>query len=344
MPRKELIAKIGGVPRTPLGTLPTALHYLPSFSDEVGAEVWIKRDDLTGLALGGNKVRKLEFLLADARQSGADTLVTVGGAQSNHARSVAAVAAMQQMECHLVLGGERPNRPTGNLLLDQLFGADLHFADTDEWDILEKQADDLSAQLSHAGRHPYTMPIGGSTYIGALGFVAAFVELLEQCDAVAVRPTSIVHATSSGGTQAGLEAARQLLGLSTPRVMGVGVAKTAGDLSLAVRQLVDQLVDYLGMTKDRDADVGVLDGFMGPDYAVPTPGANDALSLLARTEGILTDPVYSAKALHAVVELAHGLGGPIVFWHTGGVPALFSDEQDLMRWEARATNDAQREV
>ena len=316
-----------------LGTLPTPLLPLPGFSKEVGVEVWIKRDDLSGFAFGGNKVRKMEFLLADALQRECDVLLTVGGAQSNHARTVAATAVTHGLGCHLVLGGSRPSAPTGNLLLDRIFGAELHFAETEDWATLEGQMDQLASQLTEEGRRPYTIPIGGSTRIGALGFVAAFAELTQQCSVLDISPRWIVHATSSGGTQAGLEAARRMLGSGGPRVLGVAVAKTGKDLSEEVERLVAEVQDLIGGDPGGEP-FEVLDGYMGPAYGVPTEGALEALALLSSTEGIPTDPVYSAKALHALVERGRDLGGPIVFWHTGGLPALFSDEQRLMDWDA----------
>jgi 1-aminocyclopropane-1-carboxylate deaminase/D-cysteine desulfhydrase-like pyridoxal-dependent ACC family enzyme len=243
---EQLIERVGRMGRVGLGTLPTPLLPLPSFSMEVGVEVWIKRDDLTGFAFGGNKVRKMEFLLADALRRECDVLLTVGGAQSNHARTVAAAAATHGIACHLVLGGPRPRTPTGNLLLDRLFGAELHFGETEDWAILEGQMNELASQLTQEGHRPYTIPIGGSTGTGALGFVAAFAEFTEQCDALKVSPRWIVHATSTGGTQAGLEAARRTLGRDRPRILGVAVAKTGKDLSEEVAKLVAEVQNLIG--------------------------------------------------------------------------------------------------
>ena len=334
----ELRTKLGSLPRVGLGTLPTALHPVVRFSGAVGAEVWIKRDDLTGFALGGNKARKIEFLLADARAQGADTLVTVGGGQSNHARTVAAAASAAGMRCHVVLGGDRPPDPTGNVLLDNLFGAHVHFGRTEDWDLLEKQMRELASDLQARGAKTYAMPVGGSTAVGGLGFVAAWLELADQCRAERIEPRWIVHATSTGGTQGGLEAGRRMLGADAPRVLGVSVAKTAGELSQEVGLLAADVLSILGAQPD-DAPGEVLEGYMGSAYGEPTEGSRAALELLSRTEGIPTDPVYSAKALHGLVERARELGGPIVFWHTGGVPALFSDEQQLMRWDAFSSPD-----
>jgi D-cysteine desulfhydrase family pyridoxal phosphate-dependent enzyme len=332
----ELALALARQPRVSLGLRPTPLHRVPSFSKALGADVWLKRDDLNAVATGGNKVRKLEFLLGEAARIGADTLVTVGAPQSNHARTVAAAAAMHGLDCHLVLGGNRPSAPTGSLVADLMLGARLHFAGRDDWDVLESRSDALAGKLRSEGRRPFVMPIGGSTRIGALGFVGAFLELLEQIPAVELVRCTLVHASSSGGTQAGLELGRQLLGLPGPRIVGVAVAKTAGDLRTEIHELMKQTAQLLGFDRALSAPY-LVDGFIGSGYAIPTPGGRAAMSLLARSEGILSDPVYTAKALDAVVKLAsaHELDqGPVVFWHTGGLAALFAEDQGLMRWSA----------
>jgi hypothetical protein len=210
----------------PLASLPTPLVYAARFSAAVGGDVWLKRDDLTGLALGGNKARKIEYLFGQAAGPGlVDTVVTVGAPQSNHARTVAAAARLAGWDCHLVLGGERPERPSGNLVLDVALEAELHFAGTDDWSELETTARELAATLEAAGKHTLMIPMGGSTPVGALGFVGAYLELLDQLDERGVSASSIIHATSTGGTQAGLDYAHRVLA-EGPDVIGVGVAKT----------------------------------------------------------------------------------------------------------------------
>lgn len=383
------------------GGRPTPLHRLDRFSAAIGREVWIKRDDLISVGVGGNKIRKLGFLVADALARGADHLVTVGAEQSNHARCVAAVAAMEGLGCDLILGG-RPDTPVvGNLLLDHLLGATVHFPGTDDWATLEAESGVVAERLRAAGKRPYVMPIGGSTPIGALGFVDAYLELRGQLDAAGIEPSAIVHATSSGGTQAGLVVAAALTAADVA-VVGVGVAKTSRRLEREIEEIAAGALDLLdapdradsigqgntarrgsaasrGSASGRGSAVGrgdaegrvdvndradvddrtradergdeaglaspgemlsraraevgdrisVLDGYRGPAYAEPTAGSTEALLLLARTEGILVDPVYTAKALHAVVDApASVLGdGPIVFWHTGGLPAVFAPHQ-----------------
>src|SRR6266446_1278196 len=330
----ELALALAREPRLSLGLRPTPLRRVPSFSKAVGADVWLKRDDLNGDAAGGSKVRKLEFLLGEAARTDADTLVTVGAPQSNHARTVAAAAAMNGLDCDLVLGGTRPSAPTGSLVADLMLGARLHFAGTDDWDVLESLAAALANELREEGRRPFVMPVGGSTRVGALGFVGAFMELMEQIPVVELLRCTIVHASSSGGAQAGLEVGRQLLGLPGPRIVGVAVAKSADALRAGSHELMTQTAQRLGFDRALSPPY-LVDGFIGSGYAIPTPGGRAAMSLLARSEGILTDPVYTAKALDAVVKLAsaHEFGqGPVVFWHTGGLPALFAEDQGLMRW------------
>lgn len=329
----DLSARLDSRKRIRLGGLPTPLHFAPKFSELCGIEVWIKRDDLSQLSAGGNKVRKLEFILGEALAGRSEALVTVGSPQSNHARTVAAVASQLGIECHLVLGGPRPDRPTGSVLLDAVLGPTLHFTARDDWQLLDREARQLTADLERAGRWPCLIPLGGSTPVGALGFVAAYVELILQCRELGLEPQWIVHATSSGGTQAGLETARQLLGRTAPRIAGVAVVKSQQDLAETVVELVRGTSEALGEQIDPDSPV-LLDGFIGRGYAIPTAGGLDALRHLLRTEGILADPVYTAKALDAVAHKGRERfgAGPIVFWHTGGQPALFSDEQGLLDW------------
>jgi D-cysteine desulfhydrase family pyridoxal phosphate-dependent enzyme len=306
--------------RAVMALLPTPFHRLPRFSEATGQDTWIKRDDLTGVGLGGNKIRKLELLGAQALQAGADTLVSVGAAQSNHARTVAAAAAMLGMDCELVLGGPRPSELTGNLILDDLFGAHLNFVDTTDWATLDRATDELGKAVSNTGRRPFVIPVGGSVAMGALAFAAAFVELHDQMMQVGMRTATIVHASSSAGTQAGLELGQRLVGATT-RIVGVDVAKITGSLAAEVRRLAREAGGLLDL--DLDFDPIVLDGYLGDGYGIPSESADLATRLLARTEGIIVDPVYSAKALDAVC--GEIFDGPVVFWHTGGVPALFAE-------------------
>lgn len=330
--RAQLRQALSQQPRLGLANLPTPLTYAARFSAAVGGEVWLKRDDLTGLALGGNKARKIEYIFGEGIRLGdVDAVVTVGAPQSNHARSVAAAARLAGWDCHLVLGGDKPARPSGNLTLDVVLGAQLHFSGTDDWDALEAIASSLVEELAGQGIQALLIPMGGSTPTGALGFVTAYLELLRQLDEHGIQPKAIIHATSTGGTQAGLDFAHRVLG-EGPEVIGVGVAKTETDLERDIVGIEDGLHALLGV------DPGVvrptvLPGYLGEGYAVPTSGGQAAFDLMAKSEAVLTDSVYSAKALHAVVDYAPRTHGPLVFWHTGGVPALFSDSAGLTDWQ-----------
>jgi D-cysteine desulfhydrase family pyridoxal phosphate-dependent enzyme len=307
------------------GIYPTPFHRLARFSAAIGREVWIKRDDLISVGMGGNKIRKLGYLIADAMANGADHVVSVGAEQSNHARCVAATAAMEGLGCYLVLGGDPQTPIVGNLLLNHLLGATVHFPGTDDWAELERCSQGVADALAQSGKRPYVMPIGGSTAVGALGFIDAYVELRGQLAEVGLEPSAIVHATSSGGTQAGLALGAHLLGHDV-RICGIGVAKTSADLHDEITVIADGCLELLGLVANGRPEITVVPGYLGRAYAEPSAGALAALRLLLRTEGILVDPVYTAKALHAVVDAsANILGdGPIVFWHTGGMPAVFA--------------------
>jgi 1-aminocyclopropane-1-carboxylate deaminase/D-cysteine desulfhydrase-like pyridoxal-dependent ACC family enzyme len=335
--RAELANAIACQKRLKLAALPTPLHFASRLSAALDHEVWIKRDDLTGLALGGNKARKLEFIFG-AAEAGIDTVVTMGAQQSNHARTVAAAARIAGWECHLVLAGKRPHRPSGNLTLDVALGTNFHFTGTDEWEwgALETAGAVLTEELTRAGKRVLLIPMGGSTPQGAVGFVAAYLELLKQCHELEIDPEALVHATSTGGTQAGLDFARNVIG-SGPNVIGVGVAKTSKDLQAEVVELEHGLSKLLGLQLEAQPNPTVLPGYMGEVYAEPTDGGSAAFKLLSQAEAILTDSVYTAKALHAVVELCRKKtwrkGSPLIFWHTGGVPAIFSDSSGIIAWD-----------
>lgn len=321
------------LPRARLATLPTPLERGPELPG--GARLWVKRDDLTGLGLGGNKARKLEFLCGEALAAGARSLVTVGAEQSNHCRMTAAAGAVLGLDVHLVLSGERPEHPEGNQILAGLFGAHLHFVGcpATHWGELEVAREDLTAQLRADGLVPHSIPIGGSTAVGAVGYLAGYLELVDQCVAAGVTPAAVVHATSSGGTHAGLIAGRALArqaGSPAPPVVAIGVARgvIAGqpDVAALARETL-ALVAAPGAAVD-DADVEIDGAWMGEDYAVPTGAGDAAARWGARHGGWVLDRTYSAKGLAGVLGLAAaGRWGPdddVVFVHTGGQPAVFA--------------------
>jgi len=299
-----------------LAQLPTPLDEAPRLSAALGARILVKRDDLTGLAFGGNKARKLEYLVRDAMDKGCDTLVTAGGAQSNHARMTAAAAAKIDMACHLVLGGNAPAHFSGNLVLDQLFGAQLHFTGTDDWAIWQSEVQRIAAEL---GPKAYAIPIGGSTPVGALGYVQAADELILQ---MPVPPDWIVVGTSSGGTQAGLLAGLPPL----VRVLGIDVARPSPPLSETVPKLAARTAELAG--RPLPAYELHLADHTGERYAAVTQECRDAVRLAAETEGLILDPVYSGKAMAGLIAAVRQkrIDGTIVFWHTGGAPAIFADQ------------------
>lgn len=310
--------------RIRLTATPTPMHLLPNFSERLGREVWIKRDDLTGFATGGNKSRKLELILADAMNARATSLVTVGAQQSNHARTVAAAATAAGIDAHLILGGRAPHRPSGNLLLDDLFGAETHFVDGLDWTSMSEHARQLCARLREQGnrsKRPYLVPAGGSTSSGVLAYAAAFLEIHHQLDLVDRTEATIVHASSTGGTQAGLELGAALLG-APANIVGVDVARIHADLGGRVRDLVAATAE-LGFDPPAVTPT-VFDEYLGPGYALASDRSQAAMTELARDEGIVTDPVYTAKAVAALSDPR--LTEPIVFLHTGGVPAMFADD------------------
>lgn len=313
------------IPRRPLALLPTPLHELPRLSAALGGvRIWIKRDDLAGFALGGNKVRKLEFLLADAQHQGADTLLTAGSLQSNHARVTAAAAAAAGLACHLVLSGGRPERLQGNTALDALLGATLHFVAAGSERMPRLSA--LAEEVRRAGRKPYVIPIGGSVPLGSLGYVLGLREVREESARRGIRPEAIVLATSSGGTQGGLEAGNRLLGWDI-RIIGVSADEPAAFLQQASAEVATGALALLGSHETvRAGELTVMADYIGKGYGVPTPASQEAMALFAKTEGIILDPTYTAKAAAGLLDLIRRgefrRGQGVLFWHTGGLPPV----------------------
>jgi D-cysteine desulfhydrase family pyridoxal phosphate-dependent enzyme len=303
-----------------LATLPTPLDETPRLSAALSGiagrtlTVLVKRDDLTGLALGGNKARKLEFLMRDALANGCDSVVTAGGQQSNFARMTAAAAAKLGLRCRLVLGGNEPPEFTGNLILDRLFGAEIDFAGTENWDVLEAEVRRIA---DASGGRTYPMPVGGATPVGALAYVHAAHELLDQMPSP---PDWIVIADGSGGTHAGL-----LAGLpASVRVLGIDVSRPPTPLSVSVPRLAAKTAALAGCAPP--AGEVLLADHCGSKYASITDEAREAVRLAARTEGLLLDPVYTGKAMAGLIAAARDgrIDGTVVFWHTGGAVALFA--------------------
>ena len=312
-------------PRLGLAVLPTPLDDAPRLTAALGGpRVLVKRDDLTGLALGGNKARKLELLAAQAVGADADVLVTGGSVQSNHARMTAAAANRLGIECHLVLAGPRPERPAGNLLLDRLLGATLEFGASDRYAELEDAIVAAAARLEAAGRRPFAIPIGGASAMGVVAYADAVDELRTQlADAGIAEPDWIVVADGSGGTHAGILAG---LGDSPTRVVGIDVG-TRPDLDDAVPRLAAEAAELSG--RDRPAGVVIVDhDHYGDGYGHMTAAGFDAMTLAARTEALVLDPVYTAKAMAGLIARVRDAriapSDTVLFWHTGGAPAFFA--------------------
>jgi D-cysteine desulfhydrase family pyridoxal phosphate-dependent enzyme len=283
----------------------------------------VKRDDLTGLALGGNKARKLELLAAQAVSAGADVLVTGGGVQSNHARMTAAAANRLGIECHLVLAGRQPERTAGNLLLDRLMGATVEFGASDRYDDLERAIVVAAARLEAAGRRPFAIPVGGASAMGVVAYADAVDELRAQLAAARVaEPDWIVVADGSGGTHAGILAG---LGDSPTRVVGIDVG-TRPDLDDAVPHLAAEAAELSGRARPTGAVIVDHDHY-GDGYGHMTAAGLEAMILAARTEGLVLDPVYTGKAMAGLVARVRDTRitpeESVLFWHTGGAPAFF---------------------
>jgi len=325
-------------PRIKLAHLPTPLEFLPRLTEHLdGPNIYVKRDDCTGLASGGNKTRKLEFLMADAREQRADTIITQGAVQSNHARQTAAAAARLGMQCELLFENRiaEPREEylnSGNVLLDRLFGASTHHhpGGTDMNAAMEEHA----AALKNQGRKPYIIPGGGSNPIGALGYVNCAMEILQQANDQQLHIHHIVHATGSAGTQAGLVTGLRATHSGIP-VLGIGVNAPRHAQEEKVYQLALETADYIGASGCvRREDVIANCDYIGDGYGVPTDSMRAALLLLARLEGLLFDPVYSGKGLAGMIDLikqGQFKGDEnIVFIHTGGSAGLFGYLNDLL--------------
>ncbi len=326
---------LSDMPRVSLAQLPTPLEPLARLSAHLGGPtIYVKRDDQTGLAMGGNKARKLEFLVGAALAQGCDTLVTTGGPQSNHARQTAAAAARMGMACELLLprlvdGRQAEYESSGNVLLDRLLGAKVHILPRESFH--SETFDSALAQLRDAGRKPYFIPIGGSTGLGALGYLLAVEELLQQSRDAGFAPTAIVVGTGSGGTHAGIVAGMIRAGHAA-RIQGISVSGKQAEREALVARLASEALELAGQgtvnahqVTDR---VSVLDQYVGAAYGQPTEGMIEAVQLVARLEGILLDPVYTGKAMAGLIDLVRRgeftNRDTVIFWHTGGSAALFA--------------------
>ena len=319
-------------PRKSLGFFPTPIMELSRLSKMLGGtSIFMKRDDMSGLALGGNKTRKLEYILADAIAEGCDSIITAGATQSNHCRQTAAAAAHLNMECHLLLGGQQPRQATGNLLLDSIFGCHIH------WTGKHRKGEDIPkvfTKLLAAGKKPYVVPYGGSNELGALAFVAAIGELEAQ---IANESFShIVFPSSSGGTQAGLILGKKLVNKNY-QLIGINIDKGETDnvpLDEYIVNLVNQTAKMMGLNYNFSIEELILNSdYVGKGYGIVGKLEKEAISLTAQYEGILLDPVYSGRAMGGLIDMirtgAINKNAKVLFWHTGGIPALFAYSDHL---------------
>ncbi len=332
MTRQKTVVRLERFRRVPLAHIPTPLEPLSRMSEALGGpRLWIKRDDCTGLASGGNKTRKLEYLLAEALELGADTVLTPGAVQSNHVRQTAAAAARLGLECHVLLEDEvrrddAEYARSGNLLIDRLCGAHIHdyARGTDMQRALETLVDELRA----AGRRPYAIPVGGSSAVGALGYVRCAKELLEQSETLGFDLDLVVHASGSAGTQAGLLAGFSAFGAEIP-VLGICVSRSAGEQEEKVAGLLAETLDILETPAQFPREFVRANGdYVGEGYGIPTAEMISAVTLGARLEGLLLDPVYTGKAMAGLIDLVRngslGSAKNVVFLHTGGAVTLFA--------------------
>ena len=324
----DLRQAVARLPRQRFAHLPTPLEELPRFSQAVGARVFIKRDDCTGLAFGGNKARLLEFTIADALAQGCDTIVQGAAAQSNHCRQAAAAAARCGLECHLVLTRDAHSEPVqGNLLLDGLLGAHIHWHDGVLGEGMEAAKRELSGRLQAQGRKPYALVPPRAHAVGAVGYVEAMCELAEQLAERDLQADSL-YICSGGATQAGCILGTRALG-GPFQVVGIAPIAWEGGNASKIAATANDAARLLGLDFEFSPDDVVNDaGYVGPAYGVVTPEALAAVRLLARTEGIVAEPVYTGKALAGLIDHARqgriGPGETVVFVHTGGTPALFA--------------------
>ena len=327
---------LGAFPRERIAHLPTPLEPLSglqSFLGETCPRLFIKRDDCTGLSFGGNKTRKLEFLVGQAKSEGNDTLITFGAAQSNHVRQTAAAAAKCGLNCIAILVEQVPYedaayQTSGNLLLDKVLGAEIHLVPNDEGAAVA--LGEVLERLGHEGRSALIIPPGGSTALGSLGYVDCAAELKEQCTGFGIEPKAIVLASSTGGTQAGLVAGAAALDWPV-KIIAFDVYKGKDDPS-AIQALAQEVSDLIEGGPLHPNAVELRRGVIGDGNGLPTPQMKEALALMAAHEGILMDPVYSGKALAGLIQMIRagefGAEDDVIFLHTGGAPGLFAYEKE----------------
>jgi D-cysteine desulfhydrase len=323
--------------RIELAQLPTPITKLENFSQRfAGTTIWVKRDELTGTEVSGNKIRKLEFCIAEAQQQGCDTLITCGGIQSNHCRATAVLGARLGMKVHLILRGEKPDVPEGNLLMDYLSGAQISYLSQSQWRGHEDLAAELQASYADDGHKAFFIPVGASDEVGLWGYIKASEELKEDFQNLKMEPDYIVTATGSGGTQAGLIVGTKLLDMKS-QVVAFNVSDDAAYFEKKIREDVTLWKQrYKQQIDEAELKITTVEGYLGPGYGVAGPEIFETIAELASCEGIFLDPVYTGKAFHGMVaELQKGDSGAlagaknVVFIHTGGLFGVFPQQHNF---------------
>jgi len=318
------------LPRLELAKLPTPLDHVENLGKSLGdLDLWFKRDDLTGFGLGGNKVRSLEYLAADAMEVNSNILITGGSSGSNHVRTTMAVAAHLGLKGVAVLSGTRPSKANGNLLLNQLLDAKLVFTGNPDRSYIDKYIEDEAERLRGKGESPYMIRRGGVSSLGCIGYVSAAVEICSQLQSLNLNPDILLCATGCGVTQAGLLVGFKLMGLNC-RLYGITVSRTRNECIAYIKQLINETEDVLGLdSRVKNDEIFVFDEYIGEGYSVPTSEGIDAIRLVAQTEGIFLDPIYTGKAMAGLTDLVKkdliGSDNTVIFLHTGGSPSIFSN-------------------
>lgn len=323
------VKKFENIPHLKIGFYPTPIEELKNLKEELKspARLFIKRDDYTGMMISGNKVRKLEYLMYDVLNKKADTVITIGPLQSNHARATAMVCAKLGLKCILVLNGKPQEKPTANALLNNMLGVEIHYVDTrPERPIKMNQ---IAEELQSRGKNVYQIPLGGSIPVGSLGYVKAIGELASQLKKMNLKIDYIFFSSSSGGTHAGMEVGKYLYKLDNIKLVGVSPDDPAEEIKKYILDVANPLFEELHMKqKISSEDITILEEYIGEGYGIPTPESREALSLLAKKEGLFLDPVYTSKAMAAVIDWVKKgkfkSNENILFWHTGGTVALFA--------------------
>ncbi|MCS7386603.1 MAG: D-cysteine desulfhydrase family protein [archaeon GB-1867-005] len=326
---------LGRFPRVKLVTLPTPLEYAPRLSEELGVKIYMKRDDAMELAFGGNKVRKLEFLLADALEKGADTIITSGALCSNHARLTSAAARKLGLNVVLILRNIGPKAVKGNLLLDAILGADIRVVEADKSEI-PRIMEETAKELLDNGRKPYIIPGGGANAIGSLGYLNASIELLHQLNELKVKADYLVHSTGSGATQTGLTLGFKALNADI-KVLGIACGGSKESITNVVKNLADDTSKLVDLQFSLNYnEITVYDEYTCGGYGVITRDVVDAVKKVAKLEGVLLDPVYTGKAMMGLFDLVEKgdipKGSTVVFLHTGGTPLIFQYEDELKKY------------